>query len=263
MKYLLIVLCFIFSLNINAIEDATAGTVRLIMQQNTAKPGGKVLAAIELKVPKGWHTYWEVPGESGMATEVDWTLPKGISASSLKFPAPKRMVELGLVSFGYEETVWLFTEFTVAKDLQVGTNLQIKGKVNWLACKGNCFPGSGEVQTNLKVALKSNNTKESSALLTALAQHPKMLKAHNISLEKNMVKFSLPNIKEAISKIHFFPYDTDSFDITKKITWKLKDNNIQFRATTLEKPTKLKAVLVFTTKKGKKISFLIDSTLQN
>src|ERR1700731_3248130 len=38
-----------------------------------------------------WHIYWTTAGDSGEPPEVKWTLPAGVSAAPLEFPAPKRL----------------------------------------------------------------------------------------------------------------------------------------------------------------------------
>src|ERR1700694_812578 len=35
-----------------------------------------------------WHTYWKNPGESGLPTEIKWTLPPGVKADPIVWPTP-------------------------------------------------------------------------------------------------------------------------------------------------------------------------------
>ena len=57
-----------------------ATKAKLLLSHDTAKPGTTITAGIELKMDKGWHTYWLNPGAAGIPTSVEWTLPKGITA---------------------------------------------------------------------------------------------------------------------------------------------------------------------------------------
>ena len=38
---------------------------------------------------KGWHTYWQNPGDSGLPTTLEWKLPAGVEAGPIEWPAPR------------------------------------------------------------------------------------------------------------------------------------------------------------------------------
>ncbi|HNW64023.1 MAG TPA: protein-disulfide reductase DsbD family protein, partial [Piscinibacter sp.] len=38
-----------------------------------------------------WHTYWKNPGDSGLPTTLQWTLPEGVKAGEIEWPTPKRL----------------------------------------------------------------------------------------------------------------------------------------------------------------------------
>ena len=59
-------------------------------------------AALHFKLESGWHIYWSNAGDSGEPPKIQWTLPKGISAMPMQFPAPKRLPLGPLMDFGYE-----------------------------------------------------------------------------------------------------------------------------------------------------------------
>ena len=39
--------------------------------------GQSLMLGLLLKHQPGWHTYWLNPGDSGLATQLNWTLPPG------------------------------------------------------------------------------------------------------------------------------------------------------------------------------------------
>lgn len=41
----------------------------------TIQPGASFWTVLHLHMQDGWHTYWQNPGDSGLATEVHWVLP--------------------------------------------------------------------------------------------------------------------------------------------------------------------------------------------
>jgi thiol:disulfide interchange protein DsbD len=74
---------------------ATAGLV----------PGEPVTVALRLSMEKGWHTYWQNPGDSGLPTTLAWKLPAGIEAGPIEWPAPRELPVGPLVNYGYEGEV--------------------------------------------------------------------------------------------------------------------------------------------------------------
>jgi len=64
--------------------------VELWTDASTARPGSTMTAAIRIQVADGWHIYWRNPGdEVGLKTRVEWTLPPGITAGPIQWPAPE------------------------------------------------------------------------------------------------------------------------------------------------------------------------------
>ena len=51
--------------------------VELIPATTGVEPGGTLTLALRLNADEHWHTYWKNPGDSGLATHIDWTLPDG------------------------------------------------------------------------------------------------------------------------------------------------------------------------------------------
>jgi len=37
-----------------------------------------------------WHTYWKNPGDSGLPTTLQWTLPEGVKSGEIEWPTPSR-----------------------------------------------------------------------------------------------------------------------------------------------------------------------------
>jgi thiol:disulfide interchange protein DsbD len=61
-----------------------------------------------------WHTYWKNPGDSGLPTVLEWTLPAGVTAGDIAWPTPKKIPIGNLANYGYEGTVLLPVPLTVA-----------------------------------------------------------------------------------------------------------------------------------------------------
>src|SRR3569833_2714534 len=61
--------------------------VELITADKTVLPGSTVFAGLRMKHDRQWHTYWRNPGDSGLPTKLTWTLPEGVTASDIRWPA--------------------------------------------------------------------------------------------------------------------------------------------------------------------------------
>ena len=128
-----------------------ATTVRLLLSHNEAKPVSTVTAGLELTMDDGWHTYWINPGTAGIATDIEWTLPKGVSAGSIQWPTPDKFTALGSIGYGYHDKTILLVPLTIGADAALG-QATISGKVSWLECKESCIPRDQKVNAKLVIA---------------------------------------------------------------------------------------------------------------
>jgi thiol:disulfide interchange protein len=93
----------------------------------------------------GWHVYWLNAGSAGEPPSIHWTLPAGISATALQFPAPSRLPLGPLMDYGYENQVLFPFQIEVAKSAAPGPAI-LKAKVDWLVCSSVCIPGKAELE---------------------------------------------------------------------------------------------------------------------
>ncbi len=128
-----------------------ATTVKLLLSHDAAKPGTTVMAGLALTMADDWHTYWINPGAAGIATDVEWTLPKGVSAGPIQWPTPDKFNALGSIGYGYHDKTILLVPLTIAADAALG-QATISGKVSWLECKESCIPRDQSVGAKLVIA---------------------------------------------------------------------------------------------------------------
>ena len=147
-----------------------ATKAKLLLSHEIAKPGSTITAGIELKMDKGWHTYWLNPGAAGIPTSVKWTLPKGITAGDIQWPVPEKFLSLGATGYGYHDETVLLVPLTIAANAPLG-QAEISGKVSWLECKEQCNPREQEV--SIKFAL--GQAAKESASAAVLKQWQKKL----------------------------------------------------------------------------------------
>jgi thiol:disulfide interchange protein DsbD len=85
--------------------DAPDVHVQLVFPEDQLYPGGKNVVGLYFKLEPGWHVYWKNAGDSGEPPHIRWTLPDGVTAGPIQFPAPKRLPLGPLMDFGYENEV--------------------------------------------------------------------------------------------------------------------------------------------------------------
>ena len=123
----------------------------LVAERGGLSPGKTTTVALRLKMQRGWHTYWQNPGEAGLATTIAWTLPAGIAAGPILWPPPRALPTGPLVSYGYEGDALLLTEVAVAPGVAVGVPVTLAARANWLVCKETCIPESADLTLALAV----------------------------------------------------------------------------------------------------------------
>ena len=124
--------------------NATHLRVQLVVPVRTFNPGAPVDAGIYFKLDQGWHVYWKNAGDAGEPPRVRWTLPTGVTAGEMQFPAPKRLPNGPLMDYGYENEVLFPFTLTVAKSAKPGP-APLHAKVDWIVCREVCIPGKAEL----------------------------------------------------------------------------------------------------------------------
>ncbi len=107
-------------------------------------------AGLYFKLERGWHIYWKNAGDAGQPPHIRWTLPNGITASPMQFPAPRRLPLDSLMDFGYEDEVLFPLKLRVANSVKSGP-VPLRATVDWLVCQRSCIPGKAELEVRRSV----------------------------------------------------------------------------------------------------------------
>lgn len=127
--------------------------VELIAEHASVQPGGATRVGIRFDIEEGWHIYGKTPGEAGLPTKIAWSGPSGASFGPLSWPTPQPLTDPGnLRTFGYTGAVVLASRLNVGRGAKPGVALPIQAKVEWLACKSLCVPGSADLHLTLPVS---------------------------------------------------------------------------------------------------------------
>lgn len=124
----------------------------LSAESRVPAPGTSITIALAMKPDAGWHGYWQNPGDAGVETRVDWTLPPGVRVSALTYPVPQRLMIAGLMNYVYEGPYAHLVTLTVPSGLKPGTALPIRAEADWLACTDKiCVPERDSLSLDLTV----------------------------------------------------------------------------------------------------------------
>ena len=117
-------------------------------------PGQPLWLGLSITHQPEWHTYWKNPGDSGLPTDLAWTLPAGLDAGEIAWPLPKKIPIGTLANYGYEGTVLLPVPVTVASSFApspLAKDATIKLRASWLVCRKECIPEEGEFTLQLPI----------------------------------------------------------------------------------------------------------------
>ena len=124
-----------------------------------AAPGEETTLAIRMTPEKGWHGYWENPGDAGLGMQLDWTLPKGAKAGKPDYPVPHTLLVEGLMNHVYEKRYAVLVPFTLPAEAKPGSRLPVRVSAQWLACTEQiCVPESADLATEITVGSAQGTT---------------------------------------------------------------------------------------------------------
>jgi thiol:disulfide interchange protein/DsbC/DsbD-like thiol-disulfide interchange protein len=123
----------------------------LVAARTAIVPGEPLQVALRLRLQEGWHTYWRNPGDSGLPTTLAWTLPAGITAGPIDWPAPHALPAGPLVNYGYEGEVFHLVTLDPAATLAPGGEAVVAARADWLVCKETCIPEGVDLSLTLPV----------------------------------------------------------------------------------------------------------------
>jgi len=220
--------------------------VKLVLSADTAKPGDTILAGVDLKMEPGWHTYWKNPGAAGMATEIKWQLPPGVTAGEIQWPLPKKLPPAEVTTYGYEDEVMLIVPLTIETNSNLAEGqITLKANVSWLECKEVCIPANQDVEAKLNIGSETKNSADFRHLMEWRWKLPEKSSYPDLGInmpfqawwEKSEDKdlrpviIRLPHFKSDlvfnVEKADFLPYADEQFEV-QAATEKIADADAEF-----------------------------------
>jgi DsbC/DsbD-like thiol-disulfide interchange protein len=146
------------------VEVAPGARLRLIANDELA-PDGTTLIGLQADLPAGTRTYWRVPGESGIPTEIDLAGSTGISSSTTLWPFPTIDTSAGVLDYVYSGDTVLPVSARAA-----GSGAVVKASVSMGICSDVCVPVSAKFTLPLDFARP--DTAQAIRLKQAVANTP-------------------------------------------------------------------------------------------
>ncbi len=205
-----------------AAESAAVSTPRvtatLLSSRDAVAPGERFQVALVQKMAPGWHTYWQNPGDSGEPTRIEWTLPQGVAAGEIQWPAPHAIPVEPLVNFGFEGTLLLPVEITVPQDAKPGERLTLKANATWLVCEKICIPEEGAFTLDLPIAPAAVVDEAAQVRIEAARADlpvPAGFKGR-LAADGEGLALTLPGLSGSPTELRFFPLSDTLIDHAAK-----------------------------------------------
>ncbi len=199
-----------------AIADPVAA--RLVAESGSIAPGRTLWLGLHLDIAPGWHVYWRNPGDSGLPTEIAWTLPTGFGAGDIAWPAPRRFVVGTIGNYGYSGSVDLLAPIAAPPDATIDGAVRIAAHASWLVCSDICIPGEATLALDLPVTAEPAPPDPAVAALFAAARDRLPQAAGfetRVAVSATELRLSIP--EAALAGIDrptaaFFPFDSNVVD---------------------------------------------------
>ena len=82
------------------VELAPDARIRMI-SSDVLSSDNSTMVGIEIEMPPNMKTYWRIPGETGIPTEMDISRSRGVGSSQIIWPYPLRELKDGYLDFVY------------------------------------------------------------------------------------------------------------------------------------------------------------------
>ncbi len=150
----------------NWVDLGLDAKLRLI-SSNKISDDGTLYVGLEIKMPKNIKTYWRVPGEAGIPTQIDFSSNSQVKSQEIIWPYPEQETKLGVRGFVYYGT----TLFPIKLKLN-GANKEkklLKADIFLGLCANVCVPASAslELEINPNKLHKSHRLRIEQALVDA------------------------------------------------------------------------------------------------
>lgn len=164
--------------------------------------GGTATVGFYLKPDPKWHAYWINPGDAGKEVSIRWTLPEGMEAGELQYPAPHVIPFDIFNTYGFDEAILLLTDIAVPP-LDSADDVVLQAKASWVVCDDElCVPERAELAITLPVGDGGSDADNAPRFDAARAKQPQAVDwPARFELDEGQV-----NVGVAVPEAVFDPY---------------------------------------------------------
>jgi DsbC/DsbD-like thiol-disulfide interchange protein len=130
-----------------------------------AVESGRLSAGVEIRLTKGYKTYWRSPGDSGIPPRFDWSGSENLGSVETKWPVPSRFSDESGFALGYVEDVIFPLSIT---PIDPAKPVTLRLKLDYAVCEKLCIPAQGEAS----VKLTASSTRHQARIASFEAQVP-------------------------------------------------------------------------------------------
>lgn len=125
-------------------QEIAPGVEMRVVTSGTVKPNGTTLIGLEINMPANTKTYWRVPGDTGLPTELDFSKSRGIKGHTIHWPFPKRDQTADYLDYVYHGPTVLPIELELEPDSQ---QLELSAVLG--ICSDICIPAQASFSMRL------------------------------------------------------------------------------------------------------------------
>jgi thiol:disulfide interchange protein DsbD len=203
----------------------TKTQIRLLLSAETARPGDVIWAGLEMDMPQGWHTYWRNGGDAGQATEIKWTLPKGVTAGEINWPVPAKEIDTAgdtsLVTYIYTNRAVLLVPLTLDKTLPAGP-MTLTASAKWMECSDICVMAGNDATAILAIGEAAKPSPDAATLahwrdkLPQPDTHSTVAAFWDSAQPADNARGLTIEWKTAAAPADFYPYANTNFEVEGK-----------------------------------------------
>jgi DsbC/DsbD-like thiol-disulfide interchange protein len=192
----------------------THAKVNLVAESNSLQAGKTAWIGVLFDLEKGWHIYWENPGDSGEPPKVQWQLPAGFHAGEVRWPAPVRLGTGKVIDYGYEGRVLLPVPVQVPANYTTGKPVIVSADIRYLICREVCIPAKAQAKLSIPSANPSSDATQRELFRSTLDRVPKAWPSGWKAQVSDSAGFFLLSLETGASeaKAAFYPLEEDQID---------------------------------------------------
>jgi thiol:disulfide interchange protein len=243
-------------------------SARIVADAQAVEPGSTLTIGIHKRILPRWHTYWQNPGDAGMATTIEWKLPGGAKAGEILWPAPKRIMVGPVANYGYEDEVTLLAQINIPENIRTGGTFPIQAVVDWLVCEEICIPEQVTLSLTLPVVgkglaagISTREIEAARARLPAANAWPFSTNVQNKRIE--LVGASSEIKASEIASAHFFAGEWGVIKHAAEQPLRLENGKLTLTLEPYESklPSTVRGVLVVNERNGNSTAYAVEAPL--